>query len=102
MIESIKACNYDKKTKDGKPAEDVAEFEGDDPYDDLRYACDSAERYFEEAGEEFKKVQREAAVLAQLNATQDWTAFYRNMRTIEAGSQQRMISRYHHSRARRR
>jgi major membrane immunogen (membrane-anchored lipoprotein) len=102
MIESIKACNYDKKTKDGKPAEDVAEFEGDDPYDDLRYACDSAERYFEEASEEFKKVQREAAVLAQLNATQDWTAFYRNMRTIEAGSQQRMISRYHHSRARRR
>lgn len=86
MIESIKACSYDKKSKDGKPAEDVAEFEGDDPYDDLRYALDSAEKYFDEAGEEFKRVQREAAIISQLNATQDWTAFYRNMRTVEAGS----------------
>lgn len=102
MIDSIKACNYDKKGKDGKAAEDVAEFEGDDPYDDLRYACDSAERYFEEASEEFKKIQREAAILAQLNASQDWTAYYRNMRTIEAGQTQKMVSRYHHGHGRRR
>jgi hypothetical protein len=100
MIESIKACSYDKKTKDGKPAEDVAEFEGDDPYDDLRYAVDSAERYFEEAGEEFKRVQREAAIIAQLNASNDWTAFYRNMRTIESNSGEatQMIRRFHKGR----
>ena len=100
MIDSIKACSYDKKSKDGKPAEDVAEFEGDDPYDDLRYAVDSAEKYFDEASEEFKKVQREAAIIAQLNASQDWTAFYRNMRTIDANEAQHMVSRFHRARRR--
>lgn len=95
MIESIKACSYDKVAKDGKPAEDVAEFQGDDPYDDLRYACDSAEKYFDEAGEEFKRVQREAAIIAQLTATQDFTAFYRNMHGLDAQESHKMIRRYH-------
>ena len=94
MIDAIKACSYDKP-RNNKPAEDVAEFEGDDPYDDLRYACDTADRYIEESSEEFKRVKREAAMIAKLNATQDWTAFYRNMRTIEAENQPRMISRFH-------
>lgn len=95
MINSIKACSYDSKSKDGKAKEDVAEFEGDDPYDDLRYAVDTAENYFNEASEEFKRVQKEATMIAQLNATQDWTAFYRNMRTIEAADKVSMISMYH-------
>jgi len=94
MIESIKACNY-ADAKNDIPAEDVAEFNGDDPYDDLRYACDSAERYFDDASEEFRKVQKEAALIAQLNATQDWTAYYRNMRTIESVDQPQMVSRFH-------
>jgi hypothetical protein len=95
MIDSIKACSYDKKSKDGKSAEDVAEFEGDDPYDDIRYAVDTAERYFDEASEEFKKVQREAEIIQKLNATQDWTGYYRNMRTIESNNEVHMISRFH-------
>lgn len=94
MIDSIKACNYDKP-RNNKVAEDVAEFEGDDPYDDLRYAVDTAERYFEEASDEFKRVQREAEIIERLNTTQDWTAFYRNMRTLEAGQKQKMVSRFH-------
>ncbi len=94
MIQSIKACNYDKP-RNNKPSEDVAEFEGDDPYDDIRYACDTAERYYEEASEEFKRVQREALIIQQLNNTQDWTAYYRNMRTIEAGTEHKMVSRFH-------
>ncbi len=98
MIDSIKACSYDKPDSSGKAAEDVAEFQGDDPYDDLRYAVDSAERYFSEASEEFKRVEREARVLAQLNTSGDFTAYYRNMRTIEAGTQVKMISRHHRRR----
>jgi len=98
MIDSIKACSYDKKSKDGKAAEDVAEFEGDDPYDDIRYAVDTAERYFDEASEEFKKVQREAELIQKLNATQDWTGYYRNMRTIESNNEVHMISRFHRRR----
>jgi hypothetical protein len=98
MVDSIKACSYDKPDSSGKAAEDVAEFEGDDPYDDLRYAVDSAERYFEEAGEEFRKVEKQAAIIAQLNNSQDFTAFYRNMRTIEAGQKVEMVSRFHRRR----
>jgi hypothetical protein len=96
MIDSIKACSYDKKSKDGKPAEDVAEFEGDDPYDDLRYACDSAERYFEEATSEFEKIKKQEELIARLQANQDWTAYYRNMRTLESPStDMKMVKRYH-------
>jgi len=95
MVESIKACSYDKKNKDGKPAEDVAEFEGDDPYDDLRYACDSAERYFDEAGESFKRIQRQAQITEALNNTKDFTAYYRNMRNIEEVSKMQVVKRFH-------
>lgn len=98
MIDSIKACSYDKKGKDGKAAEDVAEFEGDDPYDDLRYAVDSAESYFAEAGSEFAKIQAQAAIIARLNAEQDWTAFYRNMRSIESAEKIKPIRRFHKGR----
>lgn len=83
MIDSIKACSYDKKSKEGKAAEDVAEFEGDDPYDDIRYACDSAERYFDEAGREFEKIQKQAQLAEALKSYGDWTAYYRNMNTID-------------------
>lgn len=96
MIESIKACNYDRKAKDGKPAEDVAEFEGDDPYDDIRYAVDSAEAFFNEAGSEFARVQQEAAIIQRLQFTQDWTAYYRNLRTLENSNKLKAVSRYHH------
>ena len=96
MIDSIKACNYDKP-RNNKVAEDVAEFEGDDPYDDLRYAVDSADRFFDEAAEEFKKVQNQAALIARLSNTNDWTAFYRNSRKLEEESSGiKMIPRYHH------
>lgn len=95
MVDSIKACSYDKP-RNNKPAEDVAEFEGDDPYDDLRYAVDTAERYFEEAAEEFKKIQKQEELSAKLSGDQDWTAFYRNMRTIESGEKSFALKRYNH------
>lgn len=95
MIDSIKACNYDAKPSSGKAAEDVAEFEGDDPYDDLRYACDSAESFFNQAEDEFKKVLKQATLIEQLKNTQDWTAFYRNARTIDNADKPKMVARFH-------
>ena len=94
MIDAIKACSYDKKTKDGKPAEDVAEFDGDDPYDDIRYAVDKAERYFDEAGREFAKIQRQEQLTQALQHSQDFTAFYRNMNTLEAQPQMQVVTRF--------
>ena len=95
MINSIKACSYDKKSKDGKAAEDVAEFEGDDPYDDIRYAVDSAERYFEEAATEFEKIQKQEFLRAKLESTKDWTAFYRNMRGVDKPQSMQVVRRFH-------
>jgi hypothetical protein len=78
LVEAIKACSYDKKK-----VEDIAEFEGDDPIDGLRYMTDAAENYMESAESEFKIVQRREALATRLSKTQDWTAFYRDMRTLE-------------------
>lgn len=96
MIEAIKACNYDKPKND-IPAEDVAEFVGDDPYDDLRYACDAAESFFNVAESEFEKVQAQEALIKKLEENKDWTAFYRNMRTVEKNNYglPKPVSKYH-------
>lgn len=79
LVEAIKACSYDKKK-----IEDIAEFEGDDPIDGLRYMVDAAEQYFELASDEFRKFQKQEEYLERVVRTQDWTAFYRNMRTLES------------------
>lgn len=94
LVEAIKACSYDKP-KNNKPAEDIAEFEGDDPIDGLRYMVDSAEAYFDDANEELKKAQAIEAQIRQLTQNNDWTAFYRNMEKVESDDVIQPISRYH-------
>lgn len=78
LPEAIKACSYDKKK-----VEDIAQFEGDDPIDTLRYMVDAAENYLDVAEGEFKVVQKREQLAAKLAQSNDWTAFYRNMRTLE-------------------
>lgn len=94
MIDAINACSYDKPSGD-KPAEDVAEFNGDDPYDDLRYAIDSAEAYFADSKNAFDKVQRQQKLIDTLHKTKDWTAYYRNMASVEdKNTGMKVVSRY--------
>jgi len=94
LIEAIKACSYDKP-KDNKPAEDIAEFEGDDPIDGLRYIVDAAEAFFDESKEEFERIQKQEILVQHLQNTGDWTAFYRNMRVVESGSGVQPVKRFH-------
>jgi hypothetical protein len=94
LISAIKACVYAKPIN-GIPAEDVAEFDGDDPYDGIRYIVDEADRYFNEAADEFIKIQARAALIKKLEESQDWTAFYRNMRKVESNSGVRPVRRFH-------
>ena len=94
LIDAIKACAY-AKSKDGKVAEDIAEFVGDDPIDGLRYLVDSAEQFFNESADEFKKIQAQEAQAELLRNSQDWTAFYRNMKKIESGDSTLPVKRYH-------
>jgi len=95
LIEAIKACSYDKPKKN-KPAEDIAEFEGDDPIDGLRYIVDAAEAYFDDANEEFKKIQRQEALIQQLTETRDWTGFYRKSEKMESDNTIKPVARYRH------
>lgn len=95
LVEAIKACSYDKP-KNNKPAEDIAEFEGDDPIDGLRYLVDAAESFFDDANEEFKKIQKQEALVQRLNNSNDWTAFYRNMAKAEVSVEIKPVSRYRH------
>lgn len=84
-VEAIKACNY-ADSKNDIPAEDVAQFNGDDAYDGQRYGIDAAELYFDESSEEWTKVQRVSALEQKLKETGDWTAFYRNASALESNA----------------
>jgi len=94
LPESIKACVY-AKAKEGRVAEDVAEFEGDDPYEGIRNMIDEVERYTEESKREFASVQARAALSQRLKETNDWTAFYRESRRLESEGQVKAVRRYH-------
>jgi hypothetical protein len=95
VVDAIKACVY-AKDKEGKPAEDVAEFRGDDPYDGLRYGLSAVEDYFLEAQSEFKKVQETDAIKRQLEEDKDWTAFYRQMEHMEHSNSDMLVARRYH------
>lgn len=95
LINAIKMCSYDKP-KNNKPAEDVAEFDGDDPYDGIRYIVDAADKFFAESAEEWKKVQKQQQIIDDLTVKQDFTAYYRNMRSIESDEMTLSATRYRH------
>jgi hypothetical protein len=97
LVEAIKACSYDKP-KGNKPAEDIAEFDGDDPIDGLRYLVDAAEGFFDESNQEFKRIQAQEQLVNKLNTSNDWTAFYRNMAKVESDESDSIkpVSRYRH------
>lgn len=92
LIEAIKACSYDKKK-----VEDIAQFDGDDPIDGLRYIVDAAENYVSTAEGEFKIIQKREQLVAKLAASNDWTAFYRNMHQLEDGKE-KPVRLYHRRR----
>lgn len=100
VIDAIKAANYAKPDSDGKPAEDVAEWNGDDPYDVIRYACDAAERFFDEAVQELNKVKEQHELDTKLALTGNWTAYYRGYEKMESDSEIPVTSRFHRSRER--
>lgn len=87
---AIKACGYSKTNP-----EDVEEFDGDDAYDGIRYLIDACDKFFEEAADEFKKVQKTDNLIRQLEHTKDWNAFYRGARILEQQDSIRPVMRYH-------
>lgn len=80
LRKTIPLCVYDDNNK-----EDVAEFEGDDPYDCLRYnvrAVDAiALNRTISINENFQRVDKAVELLKNSN---DWTSYYRRMERAEA------------------
>ena len=87
MIKTIPLCVYIETTENGKNIEDVAEFNGDDPYDDLRYLLKAAIYYFDESKRN-KDVadhnMRIAELSQELTATGNQTKFYRQIEHMQS------------------
>lgn len=97
ICDSIKSCVYEKETKDGKKKEDVAEFNGDDPYDMLRLLLHSADGFFQMATDKNIELVKRQQVIDMLSHGGDQTQFYMNMRRIEseAGLDARPVNMHH-------
>lgn len=84
LVETIPLCVYDDKK-----LEDIAEFDGDDPIDNLRYTCKFAKRYMDGTlGEELEKRKRIQDIIEEYHNTSDVTRFYRRMEFLEANESQ--------------
>jgi len=81
LIKTIPLCVYDDKTNN---TEDVREFDGDDPYDNLRYFLYGLERLYSLAlsNETFEGKKLEA--VRAFESTQDMNALYQKMRYLES------------------
>lgn len=80
----IPSCVYDDK--DGEVVEDVQEFNGDDPYDGGRYLLKAFHRLIREAQQKGQEVDRLGKIIAELEATQDWTKYFHRMHAYEKNS----------------
>jgi hypothetical protein len=78
LINAIKSAIYD----DTNP-QDVAEFDGDDPYDGIRYLLDACDRYFSVGAVEHRKFVERDELTKSLETTGDMNAFYNRARALE-------------------
>lgn len=82
VIETIPVCIYAEKGN----TEDIAEFDGDDPIDNLRYLCKAVNRYCYAFDDELAYKKKIQDVVNNYQQHQDPTRFYRQMEKAEADS----------------
>lgn len=85
LIETIPVCVYDDKKK-----EDIQEFDGDDPIDNLRYFCKAVNRYTNGNDKELARRKAISDVVSQHQQTQDYTLLHRQMEKLEEKSTRRV------------
>ena len=96
--DSLKACVYEKSSGDGKMKEDVAEFNGDDPYDMLRMLLHAVDGFHNLAAETKSRLDAMQKIIDQYKTSGDNTAYYRNMRQFESGDRGVAVRRFHRGR----
>lgn len=96
-IRAIPLCVYDKDNP-----EDVAEFVGDDPYDETRYALKACQHLLDTGKEEQQRQSQIAKACSDAERTGNMTMFYIKMANIEARDAiaAKGIRRYHNRRFR--
>jgi hypothetical protein len=84
LRKTIPLCIYDKKsTITNKPAEDVREFAGDDPYDTLRYMLCMVNNHLGRMDNESDFRKREDDIIDRFDKNRDFTSYYRRMEYLE-------------------
>ncbi len=94
-------CLYDKKSNvTNKPAEDVREFNGDDPYDTLRGLVCSVDKYLGSLKLEGDHREKVNQVLEHFERTKDYTYLHRSMERIESSEDFEVVPvrRFHRAR----
>ena len=96
-IETIPLCVYDKD----RP-EDVAEFDGDDPYDETRYGVSACQNYLDGGLLEANHEAEVASVCSTYEQTGNINQFYMMMNSLDAkrGKESQGIRRFHSGRNR--
>jgi hypothetical protein len=96
---AIPLCIYEKKSPSSeKPAEDVREFSGDDPYDAVRYLVMAVDRYLGALKDQGDARKQENDLIQNLRTSGNWNAYYRGMEQLERkpmGVATKPISRFH-------
>lgn len=78
LIDTIPMAVYDEKK-----TEDIAEFDGDDPLDDLRYFCKAARRFINGEIGNMAHQAKIGEIVKQYEKDQDMTKLYRQMEVAE-------------------
>ena len=78
LIDVFSDCIYDKNN-----VEDVAEFGGDDPYDNLRYNLKACQNLLNTGQKTHQLEAERTEILNHLAVSNNQTAFYMNMQNFE-------------------
>lgn len=78
LIDTIPVCMYDEKR-----TEDIAEFNGDDPIDDLRYFCKTVRRFVNGEIGNIHAQQIRSEIIGEFENSGDMTKMYRQLEHIE-------------------
>jgi len=99
LIDTIPMCIYNDDK--GNP-EDIQEFDGDDPIDNLRYFCKAIRRYLLGEIGNINHQMTVQKIVQDLEQSQDMTAFYRRMELVDrqggSDSNIRQVAMSKHSR----
>lgn len=81
LIKTLPLCVYNEK---GSNVEDVHEWDGDDPYDDVRYLLQGIEKMYSKAQSSEAVEIKKAEIAEAFDKTMDINAYYQKMRWLES------------------